>query len=111
MTNLIGDGDRFALIAIETRSDVELPPTELSPGLWASSTLMIGLEQSWEMQFGSIRMRDFRCCTLFLLAKEQVMDPTIDQVLQRRVCQSYTGMLLADRFGNRASAVSYDWRP
>jgi hypothetical protein len=98
-TNLIADGEKFALIAIETRSVVELPPTELTPGLWASSAPMIGLEQFWKEQLGSIRMRDFLSCTLFLLTKEQTTDSSVGQVLKDRVWRFYTGMLLADRYG------------
>jgi hypothetical protein len=98
-TNLIADGEKFALIAIETRSAVELPPTELTPGLWASSAPIIGLEQFWKEQLGSIRMSDFLCCTLFLLTKEQTKDSAIEQVLKDRVWRFYTGMLLADRYG------------
>ena len=60
---------------------------------------MVGLDKWWEMQLGSIRMREFRSCTLFLLAKGRATDPTVDQVLQKRVKQFYTGMLLAGRFG------------
>jgi hypothetical protein len=98
-TNLIADGEKFALVAIETRSEVELAPTELTPGLWASSRPMIGLEQFWKEQLGSIRMRDFLSCTLFLLTKEQTTDSTVEQALKGRVWRFYTGMLLADRYG------------
>jgi transcriptional regulator with XRE-family HTH domain len=97
-TNLIAAGEKFALIAIETRSAVELPPTELTPGLWVSSTPMIGLEQFWKEQLGSIRMRDFLSCTLFLLTK-QTTDSAVEQALKDRVWRFYTGMLLADRYG------------
>jgi hypothetical protein len=98
-TNLIVEGEQFALIAIETRSDVELQPTELTPGLWVSSTPMIGLEKFWKEQLGSIRMRDFLSCTLFLLAKQQTTDFTGEQALKDRVWRFYTGMLLAERYG------------
>lgn len=98
-TNVIADGEKFALIAIETRSDVDLPPTELTPGLWASSAPMIGFEQFWKEQLGSIRMRDFLSCTLFLATKEQATDFAVEQALKDRVWRFYMGMLLADRFG------------
>ena len=50
MTNLIAAGEKFALIALETRIDVDLPPTELTPGLWASNSLMMGLGEFWEKE-------------------------------------------------------------
>ena len=38
MTNVIVHGDKFALIALESRSAVDLPPTELTPGLWRQAS-------------------------------------------------------------------------
>jgi hypothetical protein len=99
MTNLIVDGDKFALIALETRSAVDLPPTELTPGLWTSSTSMMGLDQFWKEVLGTIQITNFRSCTLFLLVKQQTTDPTIQQTVKDRVYRFYTGMLLAERFG------------
>jgi len=99
MTNLIVDGEKFSLIALETRSAVDLPPTELTPGLWASSTSMMGLDKFWKEVLGSIKIEHFHSCTLFLLVKEQATDPAVDQALQDRVWRFYTGMLLADRYG------------
>jgi hypothetical protein len=58
MTNLIFDGEKFALIAFETRSAVDLPLTELTPGLWASSASMIDLGQFWKDELGKNRTRD-----------------------------------------------------
>jgi len=99
MTNLIFDGEKFALIAFETRSAVDLPLTELTPGLWASSASMIDLGQFWKDELGKNRTRDFHCCTLFLLVKDQATDPAVDQRLRDHVWQFYNGMLLADRYG------------
>ncbi len=102
MTNVIIDGDKFALIALETRSDVDLPPTELTPGLWASSASMIGLDEFWNEVLGTIQVENFRCCTLFLLVKKHANDPAVDaldQALRDQVYRFYTGMLLADRYG------------
>jgi hypothetical protein len=96
---LLADGERFALIAIETRSEVDLPLTELTPGLWVSSTSMIGLDQFWESVLGTAKIDNFRSCTLSLLVKECSTDVAIDQVLRDRVWRFYTGLLLADRFG------------
>jgi hypothetical protein len=100
MANLIVDGEKFSLIALETRSDVDLPPTELTPGFWASSVPMMGLEQFWKETLGTSQINHFRSCTLFLLVREQATDdPDIDQALRDRVYRFYTGMLLADRYG------------
>jgi hypothetical protein len=99
VTNLILDGEKFALIAFETRSAVDLPLTELTPGLWASNASMVELGQFWEKDLGERRTRDFHRCTLFLLVKQPANDSAVDQRLQDRVWQFYNGMLLADRYG------------
>ena len=102
MTNVIVHGDKFALVAFETRSAVDLPPTELTPGLWASSESMIGLDGFWREVLGTIQVENFRSCTLFLLVKEHADDPAVDaldQALRDQVYRFYTGMLLADRYG------------
>jgi hypothetical protein len=106
--NLVADGEKFALIAFETRSAVDLPPTELKPGLWASSASMMGLDRFWEEVLGTIQIEHFHSCTLFLLVKEQATDPAVDQVLQDRVYRFYTGMLLADRYGTDLSLPGAD---
>jgi hypothetical protein len=99
MTNLILDGENFALIALETRSAVDLPATELTPGLWASSASMMGLDQFWKGVLGTSQIDHFHSCTLFLLVKERATHPVADQALRDRVYRFYTGMLLAGRYG------------
>jgi len=102
MTNVIVHGDKFALIALESRSAVDLPPTELTPGLWASSESMIGLDEFWREVLGTIQVEHFRSCTLFMLVKEHANDPAVDaldQALRDQVYRFYTGMLLAARYG------------
>jgi len=99
MTNLVAAGESFALIALETRSAVDLPVTELVPGLWASSTSIIGLDHFWKQTLGTSKIENFRACTLSLLVKDRVADPSIEQELRDRVWRFYAGMLLAARFG------------
>jgi hypothetical protein len=65
MANVIAAGEKFALIALETRSDVDLPPTELTPGLWVSSGSMMGLDQFWREVLGTSTIDHLHSCTLF----------------------------------------------
>jgi hypothetical protein len=99
MTKLIVDGEKFALIAFETRSAVNLPPTELTPRLWVSNASMIGMDEFWKNALGTSQIDHFHSCTLFLLVKERTTDFATDQALRDRVYRFYTGMLLADRYG------------
>ena len=99
MTSFMADGEKFALIALETRSEVNLPLTEITSGLWVSSTPMIGVDKFWREELGANRFRDFQSCTLFLLVKQQITDQAADQALRDCVWQFYAGMLLAYRYG------------
>ena len=105
-SNLLANGEKFALIAIETRSEVDLPLTELAPGLWVASSSMIGLDRFWESVLGTGKIDNFRACTLSLLVRERSTDPAIDKVLRDRVWRFYAGMLLAGRFGTVKSLAT-----
>ena len=77
MTNVIVHGDKFALIALESRSAVDLPPTELTPGLWASSESMIGLDEFWREVLGTIQVEHFRSCSSFCWSRNTQTIPQL----------------------------------
>jgi hypothetical protein len=95
----IQDGEAFALIAFESRSEVNLAPSELAPGIWVSSRSVIGLDEFWKAELGRARFRDFESCTVFLLAKGGNGSPFAGQSPKDRLWRCYSGILLSQRFG------------
>ena len=102
-TDLIRDGEKYALIAVQTRSSVDVHPTEMAPGFWVSSTPMISIDAHWKEWLGSIRIEEIHNCNLFLMVKAKAGAPSVldeeNTRLENSVWQSYCGLLLADRFG------------
>jgi hypothetical protein len=106
--DIIHDGEKYAMIAFQTHSSVDMPPTEMLPGIWVSSAPMISMGAHWKEWLGSIRIGEIRDCNLFILAKTKaVAPPPINpfaydkeyQALGKRIWQYYCGLMLADRFG------------
>ena len=102
-TDIIRDGEKYAMIAMQTRNLVDMRPTEMAPGLWVSSTPMIKMDAHWKECLGSIRIGEIQDCNMFLLSKAQAIARSVldeeNATLENSVWQSYCGLLLADRFG------------
>lgn len=99
MATLLADGDQFALLAIETRSEIMLAPTEMLPGLWISSSPPIEMDEFWRDTLGSHQSDQFEACTLFALVRGVRSDPDFRVSGARDLWQIWTGLLLAERFG------------
>jgi hypothetical protein len=76
-TDLIRDGEKYALIAVQTRSSVDVHPTEMAPGFWVSSTPMISIDAHWKEWLGSIRIEEIHNCNLFLMVKAKAAAPSV----------------------------------
>src|SRR5580658_4535212 len=94
----IQDSDIFALLAFESRSEVNLAPSELVPGIWVASRSMIGLDEFWKAELGRTQYRNFENCTLFMLAKDGTGRRSAGQSPQDRLGRCYSGILLSQRF-------------
>lgn len=100
--DLLGDGEKYALVALQTR--VKLPSLLHAPGppaLWASSVTPVQLDDDWERWLGSIRADHLRHANLFLIAKasSQTLDILDEEntELERQVYWFHTGLLLSAR--------------
>src|ERR1700730_17519779 len=69
--DLIRDGEKYALIAVQTRSSVDVHPTEMAPGFWVSSTPMISIDAHWKAWLCTIRVGRIHIRNLFLMVKAQ----------------------------------------
>jgi hypothetical protein len=99
---MIGEGDKYALVGLWTRSSVDLPPTELVPGVWASDKPFVQLETHWREWLGSIRAEQATRCNVWLMTKRHSAAPGIldneNNELENRIWRAYVGLLLADPF-------------
>jgi hypothetical protein len=99
---MIQAGEKYALIAFRTPSDLPSNPLEIVPGLWIARSPIIPIGSHWKKWLGSIRVEQIERCNVFLLVKAPstnlgVLDGE-NVELQNRIWKYYVGLLLSERF-------------
>jgi len=99
---MINDSDKYALVALHTRSLADLSPTEVVPTVWASSKSFVQLSTHWTEWLGCIRAEHLARCNICLMAKIPSASPGVidneTNELESRVWRAYVGLLLASPF-------------
>lgn len=99
--SLLAQGDKFAIVAINTRVSKAVGTIELGPNIWASTTPIASFDKHWQDWLGSIRTEEFTRSNLFLIAKIASKTPEIidqeNRDLRQRVLRLYMGLLLAGK--------------
>jgi hypothetical protein len=103
MTSWLADGEKYALIGLEVKTEETIPFRELVSGLWAwTDTAALGLPAHWREWIGSVRAEEIEGCNLVLLAKMPSSSPKVldgeNGLLKTRVSGFYRGLLLASTF-------------
>ncbi len=92
--------EKFALIAVSTYVDRELPSErQYAHDLWAVKLLPIGVGNLWEKWLGSILMDRLKKSSLFFIAKGPSTNPELldgdNKKYMNRVFNFYRGLLLS----------------
>ncbi len=99
---MINDNDKYALVALRTRSNTDLAPTEVVQGVWAASKPLALFTTHWKEWLGSIRADHLGRCNVCLMAKMPSASPSVIDhetvELENRVWRAYVGLLLANPF-------------
>jgi len=94
----IEDGEKYALVGLSVNIDRYLPPRKIASNLWVFSDRTFDLPPHWREWLGNIRTEEVESCNLFLVSKVASLTPDVldaeNQDLQRRVQNSYVGLLL-----------------
>jgi hypothetical protein len=101
-SDLLEDGDKFALVALRTRVEVSSAfYSEGPPPLWGLVTSPVSLDANWERWVGSIRAEHLAEANLFLVTKKMSSAPEVideeNSMLERYAYWFYTGLLLSAR--------------
>ena len=99
---MIQAGEKYALVAFRTLSNLPASPTELVPGLWVSSTPIMPIGSHWKTWLGSIRVEQIERCNVFLLVRTKSTNLDVldgeNLELQNLIWKYYVGLLLTERF-------------
>jgi hypothetical protein len=64
MTSWLADGEKYALIGLEVKTEETIPFRDLVSGLWAwTDTAALGLPTHWREWIGSVRAEESRAAT------------------------------------------------
>ena len=102
MSGWLSDNEKYALIALEVRTDERIPLEELVPGYWAWSDLPLAVPPHWREWLGTIQTEAIEHSDLFLMCKTPSETPAVldseNEILKRRVWGFYIGLLLSSTF-------------
>lgn len=102
MSGWLSDNEKYALIALEVRTDERIPLEELVPGYWAWSDLSLAVPPHWREWLGTIQTEAIEHSNLFLMCKTPSETPAVldseNEILKRRVWGFYIGLLLSSTF-------------
>jgi len=96
----IGNDEKFAFVVLPaTNIADEISLLSLGENLWVAKELhSFGLNSHWKKWIGKIRSEDFKNASCFLISKSQTINPSVldheNQVLSRRVCYIFDGLLV-----------------
>ncbi len=105
----IADGEKYALVGLDVKTDGAIPRGEIGPGLWVLSDNRFEFPAEWREWLGTIRAEDIEGCNLFLMSKLRSKQPDVldaeNQELRHRVELFYVGLLLARMFATAEKPV------
>jgi hypothetical protein len=98
----IDDGDKYALVGLSIKLEGQISTGSVAPYLWVVADTKFDFPPQWREWLGSIRTEEVEDCNLLLISKlpsskSGVLDEE-NQLLQQRVSNFYTGLLLASTF-------------
>ena len=98
----IEEGEKYALIGMSVKLDGHLPLTQLTPHHWVQADPGFAIPAHWREWIGTIRGDELEGNNLFLISKIASQTPSVldgeNQLLQSRVSDLYTGLLLSSSF-------------
>ena len=105
----IGDGEKYALIALAVSLDDTVPFQRMTPNHWAFADNGFDMPPHWREWLGTIRTEEVEGSNLFLLCKAASQTPGVydaeNAELKRRAGHFYSGLLLASPFAPAHSPV------
>jgi len=105
----IGDGEKYALIALAVRIEDTVPFQRMTPNHWAFADDRFDMPPHWREWLGTIRTEEVEESNLFLLSKAASQTPDVDDAenaeLKRRAGHFYSGLMLASPFAPAHSPV------
>jgi hypothetical protein len=105
----IGDGEKYALIALAVSLDDTVPLQRMTPNHWAFADNRFNMPPHWREWLGTIRTEEVEGSNLFLLCKAASQTPGVydaeNTELKRRAGHFYSGLLLASSFAPAHSPV------
>ena len=101
----IADGEKFALLALDLKSDqAGFTNEQIGSDLAVLTRSAFKMPTHWREWLGSIRAEEVEDCDLFVLAKQQSPQTAVldaeNQALQSKVWAFYRGLLLVSRFAD-----------
>jgi hypothetical protein len=100
--DVILGGDKFAVVALDVKTEGGIPTGELAQGLWLLEGAAFPIPEHWSKWLGSIRMEELAGADIFLLSKLRSARPDVlddeNGKLKQTVWHFYVGLLLASRF-------------
>ena len=109
-TSWIGEGEKYALVALAVSLDNAVPLQQMTPNHWAFADERFDMPPHWRAWLGTIRTQEVEGSNLFLLSKVPSQTPDIldgeNVELKRRAGHFYSGLLLASPFAPAHSPVN-----
>jgi len=101
-TYWIGEGEKYALVALAVSLDNAVPLQQMTPNHWAFADERFDMPPHWREWLGTIRTQEVEGSNLFLLSKmrsqaPEVVDPETAE-LKRHAGHFHAGLLLASPF-------------
>jgi hypothetical protein len=98
----IGDGQKYALVALGVKVEEHIPFAQLAPNLWIAGDTNFKIPSYWREWLGTVRAEEVEDFNLFLISKIVSKTPEIldgeNQILRQNVLHFYIGLLLASPF-------------
>ena len=99
----VAEGEKYAFIGLEVRTEGGIPQGEVLPGLWCWTDPRFDVPQEWQRAVGSFRAQQLaRNNNLFLCKKTHSATSAVlddeNRSLQRGVKHFYVGLLLSSAF-------------
>ena len=105
----IDDGEKYALVGLDVKTEGNIPNGIIAPGLWVVADTRFEFPSHWKEWLGTIRSEEVEGSNLFLLSKIKSQQLDVldheNQTLERWVSLFYVGLLLASTFSTAHEPV------